>query len=102
MQKLFFLILLWFFACVAVYAQAPAADLDSITEDSYRRMLERQAAEIAADTLLIEQSDSVLVKGASKKSDWFYILIVVSVITSVLLIHRYYRRIFKTKDISKE
>lgn len=49
-QKLFFLTPLCFFAFVVALAQAPAADLDSITEDSYHRMLARQAKEHAEIT----------------------------------------------------
>lgn len=45
LQKLFFSTNLWFFAFGVSIAQAPAADLDSITEDAYQRMQKRQALE---------------------------------------------------------
>ena len=45
MHRLYFLSTLCFFAFVAVFAQAPEADLDSITEDAYQRMQKRQALE---------------------------------------------------------
>ncbi len=43
LKSYFFFVLLWI--CTFSIAQTPAPDLDSITEDSYRRMLERQEAE---------------------------------------------------------
>ncbi len=43
LKPLFFFGLVWI--CKSTIAQTPAPDLDSITEDSYRRMLERQEAE---------------------------------------------------------
>lgn len=44
-HRLYFLSTLCFFAFVAVFAQAPEADLDSITENAYRRMQKRQELE---------------------------------------------------------
>lgn len=63
-RKSFFLILLLWFCFTAVsIAQTPAADIDSITEDSYRRMLERQAiekGEITYPTFKVPSYDSSL------------------------------------------
>ena len=63
LRKLFFSTTLWFFAFVVVLAQTPEADIDSITEDSYKRMLERQAiekSEIANPIFVAPSYDSKL------------------------------------------
>lgn len=102
LRKLFFSTTLWFFAFVVAFAQAPAADLDSITEDSYQRMLERQAAEQESDTLLTSHSEPVLTKLESNEREYFYFLIGVFVIVGVVLVYWYIRRTSITRQEYKK
>ena len=100
LRRLFFSTNLWFFAFGISIAQAPAADLDSITEDAYRRMLERQVTERESDTLLTNQSESVLTKVESKKPEWIY-LMSIFIIVGIGLVYWHNRRTSKGIHLKK-
>ena len=94
----FLLLLLSWFCTVAVsIAQTPTVDLDSITEDSYQRMLARQAAEQKSDSLMTSHAQSVVQEQISEEGQgWNYLLFVFAVLF-VLLVFRYYRKAYKTR-----
>lgn len=102
LQKLFFLTTLWFFAFVVAFAQAPAADIDSITEDSYRRMQKRQAAEKISDSLLRNQSELEDERLKLVKQTFWNNVIVIFVIVGVVFVYWYIRRTSKTRDSLKK
>ncbi len=82
---------------VVSIAQTPAADLDSITEDSYQRMLARQAAEQESDTLMISHAQPVVQEQISEEDQgWNYLLFIFAVFL-IWLVFRYYRKVYKTR-----
>ena len=72
--KLFLSTTLFYYALSVAFSQSPSADIDSITEDSYQRMLDRQAAEQRLDSLQTNPSHSVLIPNESIKSEWRYLI----------------------------
>ncbi len=92
----FLLLLLSWFCTVAVsIAQTPTVDLDSITEDSYQRMLARQAAEQESDSLMASHAQSI-VNEQLEEAQWQNYLLFIFVVFLIWLIIWYYRKVLKT------
>lgn len=74
LQITFFLtVLCWFLGMIIGISQTPAPDLDSITEDSYRRMLVRQADEQKSDSLLVNPSQLEIKRSSLMYGQkWYY------------------------------
>ena len=97
--KTFYLtIALWFCATAILRAQTPEPDLDSITEDSYQRMLARQALELELDTLATNRSEPFSTTLVSKKPERFYYLIGIFVVVGLAVVYWYIRRTSNAKD----
>ena len=77
---------LWFCIAAVVISQTPAPDLDSITEDSYQRMLARQAAEQKSDSLISSQTVPVITTPPRKEWEWWYVLLGVEILVVMLLV----------------
>ena len=98
-QKAFCLIaFLLFSGSNTINAQTPSTDLDSITEDSYRRMQERQAAEKKSDSLLKSQLELEVERLHAVKRTYWNNVIVIIVIVGVVFVYWYIRRISRTRD----
>ena len=94
--------LLWFLSVVMAIAQTPAADLDSITEDSYQRMLARQAADQETDSLISSQTMSILTEPAVNEWEWWYVLLIVEVLVMILLLLGHNRKKTQSNDRLKK
>lgn len=88
--------LLWFCTTVVAIAQTPAPDLDSITEDSYQRMLKREALEKKSDSVRASPTqERPKVQKSREQQVWYYAAAVLTLTGGVLW---YCRRASKTKD----
>ncbi len=93
LKKPFFYVLLWFCAGVSSIAQTPAADLDSITEDSYHRMLRRQEAEQHLDSLRLNHSQLELAKSSLKNEQKYYYAASSLIIIGLFVVLWYFRQL---------
>lgn len=85
--------LLWFCTTAVGMTQTPATDLDSITEDSYQRMLQREALEKKSDSVLASPIQARQNVEKSREHQRWYYAVAVLTIAGVML--WYYRRASK-------
>jgi len=91
-----FTLLLCFCTSIIGVAQTPKADIDSITEDSYRRMLERRSVEQESDSIMISHHRAVLQEPKKKEWQWYYYLAGILIFFLILGFLWYLRPVTKT------
>jgi hypothetical protein len=102
-RKLFyFFVFLFLLSAKIGLSQTPSADLDSITEDSYQRMLARQKAEKESDSIRKAEFDLALTNPEIKEQKGFQNLMLTFLIIGLGFLFWYLRRTSKARDSFKK